>query len=556
MAPEQTFHDRVVLHWDNGLSRRTVYLDPNSNVATLNLAPDYKRFGNFCLEAEISDSDDLLDPCCVKSSEVVEFGPEHNQDETFHIPTLGQHGLNGPHGATVRAIVREEQLDTERGQDTAKFLQYHLKFNHASPVRIQAMAKAGTIPSRLVKCPILVCTMCLFGKATRKPWQHKHLDNAKQVQIPTIPGKVISVDQMISPTPGLVAQMTGKHTLARYCYATVFIDHASDLSFIHLQKTATVEETMEAKEAFERYAKQHGVLVQHYHSNNGVFTSHAWRDHCTDARQGLSFSGVNAHHQNGRAERRIRELQESARTMLIHAHRRWPQAISANLWPYAMRMANDAINIMPSIKNADAQSPLSTFAGSQVNPNPNDWHHFGCPVYVLDVRLQSNGAIFDKWRQRSRVGIYLGRSPQHARSVALVLNPESGLVSPQFHISFDSSFQTLDPKRGEASVTSMWQEKAGFVELQATRNVPNEANLEGEPSPQIHKPSSNEGDEWAGLPIEAYFPTAGNLPTMQPINETHENPLEPVMVETPSNPPEMMAAPSPTRHNPRPLRNR
>ena len=33
-----------------------------------------------------------------------------------------------------------------------------------------------------------------------------------------------------------------------------------------------------------------------------------------------------------------------ARTMIIHSQQRWPDAITTNLWPYATRMANDAIN--------------------------------------------------------------------------------------------------------------------------------------------------------------------------------------------------------------------
>ena len=45
-----------------------------------------------------------------------------------------------------------------------------------------------------------------------------------------------------------------------------------------------------------------------------------------------------------------------------------------------------------------------------------------------------------KWEQRARIGIYLGHSPFHAGSVALVLNPRTGLVSPQFHVVFDDNF--------------------------------------------------------------------------------------------------------------------
>lgn len=48
-----------------------------------------------------------------------------------------------------------------------------------------------------------------------------------------------------------------------------------------------------------------------------------------------------------------------------------------------------------------------------------------------------------KWEPRSRLGIYLGHSPCHAGSVALVLNPKTLHVSPQFHIVIDDNFSTV-----------------------------------------------------------------------------------------------------------------
>jgi hypothetical protein len=57
--------------------------------------------------------------------------------------------------------------------------------------------------------------------------------------------------------------------------------------------------------------------------------------------------------------------------------------------------------------------------------------------------------------------IYLGRSPQHARLVVLVLNLTTGHVSAQFHIKFDPLFHTNSEE--ERPPPSLWQTKAGFV---------------------------------------------------------------------------------------------
>jgi hypothetical protein len=345
-------------------------LDPDTNVANLPLAPGFNRFNQFCMQAQICDQDDLTDTFHADSSEVIELTAVDNEDETFELPNVPDHGLDGVLEPAINDMPNSEHdLDAAREGATAEFLRYHHKYNHISLHRIQAMARAGTIPKRLAHCPIPVCTACLYGNATRRPWRSKHPTNWKAAPGADKPGQVVSVDQMKSPTPGFVAQTTGTLTKSRYDTVTVFMDQATDLSYVHLQKSVSAIDTVEAKGAFERFARQRRVSIAHYHCNNGVFTSHLWRNDCTEKRQGLTFSGVNAHHQNSRAEKRIRDLQQTARIMLIHAHRQWPAAITPHLWPYAMRLANESLNATPRIKNQDHHSPLSLFGGVNVDPN-------------------------------------------------------------------------------------------------------------------------------------------------------------------------------------------
>jgi hypothetical protein len=123
----------------------------------------------------------------------------------------------------------------------------------------------------------------------------------------------------------------------------------------------------------------------------------AWQTSCYAKGQGLSFAGVGAHHQDGKAERLICELQHTKRTMLIHTHQCWPSAITANLWPYALKMANKVLNTSPSLKHNDGQTPLAAFTKANVSLNPNHWHCFSCPVYVLDEVLQTARGIHHKW---------------------------------------------------------------------------------------------------------------------------------------------------------------
>jgi hypothetical protein len=231
-----------------------------------------------------------------------------------------------------------------------------------------------------------------------------------------------------------------------------------DVGYVHLQKTQEVVETIEGKEAFERFAATHGVKVENYHADNGIFRANKWMEHCQKQSQGMTFAAVGAHHTNGLAERRIKEVQSMTRASLIFANHRWKDAITANLWPYAMRMANESINASPLMKDKARRSPDQIFSNTMVSPNPKHFKPFGCPVYVLDPALQA-GQTYHKWKKRARVGIYIGRSPRHPRNVALVLNLTTGLVSPQFHVRYDSSFSTVE----ENNLPSQWQHRAGFV---------------------------------------------------------------------------------------------
>eukprot|EP00957_Ditylum_brightwellii_P137187 10459492-Ditylum_brightwellii.AAC.1 len=85
----------------------------------------------------------------------------------------------------------------------------------------------------------------------------------------------------------------------------------------------------------------------------------------------------------------------------------------------------------------------------------------GCPVYILDARLQNRSGSVPKWDFRARLGIYLVSSCVHASNVRLVFNPRTGHVSPQFHVVFDDTIPTV-PHLRSGTVPALWKE---LVEL-------------------------------------------------------------------------------------------
>jgi hypothetical protein len=63
-------------------------------------------------------------------------------------------------------------------------------------------------------------------------------------------------------------------------------------------------------------------------------------------------------------------------------------------------------------------------------------------VYVLDKTL-GDGKKIPKWKPQSKQAVYMGNSPKHSSTVPLVLNPETGAITAQFHVVFDDWFATV-----------------------------------------------------------------------------------------------------------------
>jgi hypothetical protein len=169
------------------------------------------------------------------------------------------------------------------------------------------------------------------------------------------------------------------------------VDYYSRLRFVHLQVNNSSVETVAAKRAFKTFAAKHGVKIQHYHCNNGWFSNNAFKQASHEQRQQLTFCGVNAHFQNGIAERSIRDLSESARKQLLHAHARWPQAVHFALWPYALRNSALLRNSLPVLE--DGTLRLELFSLIRVGCNMKHVHTFGCPVFALQNALASGNQL-------------------------------------------------------------------------------------------------------------------------------------------------------------------
>ena len=92
-------------------------------------------------------------------------------------------------------------------------------------------------------------------------------------------------------------------------------------------------------------------------------------------------------------------------------------------------------------------------------------------MYVLDPKLQE-GKKLPRWQPRSRKGVFVGFSNQHSSDVPLILNLQTGSISPQFHVVFDDNVSTVKSIDDNDDPPSFWND----IQLdEFTTYIPNEA---------------------------------------------------------------------------------
>ena len=245
----------------------------------------------------------------VLSSELV----KRNNDEEI-VPLLA------PTPNETQDIMGGSNQTLAASTDEGELLRWHYRLGHLSWAKLKLLALLGIIPRKLAAIRHPPCPCCIAASMTRIPTRTKGSNARRHIQNATKPGEYVSVDQIEISTPGFVAQLKGKLTRKRYKVTTVYVDHFSDLTFTYNQESTTSEETLQSKHAFEVYSREKGVTkIHHYHSDNGRFIDNAFINDCLKQGQTQSCCGVNAHHQNGRVEKRNRDICDAARKSLIHA---------------------------------------------------------------------------------------------------------------------------------------------------------------------------------------------------------------------------------------------
>eukprot|EP00536_Pseudo-nitzschia_multiseries_P011681 jgi/Psemu1/29682/gm1.29682_g len=275
----------------------------------------------------------------------------------------------------------------------------------------------------------------------RKPMRQELEGASSREQL--FAGERVSSNLYQSAIRGRLLDTYGKEKSdLQYTGGALFVNHATRLVHHTHQCTMTASETLQSKLEFKRFCCSQGVLVKEYAGDNHPFRSKELTTGCSDKDQSCFYSGVGAHHQN-RAERSIQTIFYTAHAaLLFHFAINWPQQASADLWPFVV---DHAVYLWNNVSRPSTKlAPLDNFTGMQFmnHHHLQRLHVFGCPVYVLDPKLQ-DGKNVPKWERRSQ-GVYIGVSHHHSSTIHLVLNPDTGKkVSPQYYVAFDDTFSTV-----------------------------------------------------------------------------------------------------------------
>ena len=392
-------------------------------------------------------------------------------------------------GETINNV-RSENLNLSEGEK--ELLKSHYRLGHLSFRRIQGLLRTGvfshTEASRLLhrsSCRIRhppKCAACLYGKQSARPLPRKSTTIVRDVGGEILdgdlqPGKCASVDHFICSTKGRRLDSAGKTKEEKmYSGGIVFVDHASDFVFVDFCVTPNSHESLRGKEKYESFCRDIGVVPQSYLTDNGkAFTSKAFEESLADFHQTSTYSGVGAHHSNGKAENTIKRITATARTMMIHSAIHWPDVADSTLWPLAVEYAVYLHNHVPQLSSDLA--PIDTFTRTR-HPTRRllDLRVWGSPTYVLN-KVIADGKKLPRWKPRSSRRMFVGLSKKHSSKAPLVLNLETGFISPQFHVVHDDYFATVSSSSDTIPdfTSDVWRNLFGSATHYLSEDLDNES---------------------------------------------------------------------------------
>ena len=248
-------------------------------------------------------------------------------DPRDHLPSTTGYNYSEtviPPAALNAAISVVSDANKNLSEPEKELLRWHYRLGHMDFRKVQALMRAGvlsqsgatrslhTAAAKLRHSP--KCAACQFGKQTQRSTgatvSHVVRDREGALRQDTLlPGQKVAVDHFVCSTKGRLFGSKGKTSEdLMYSGGCIFVDLATNHVHVELQSKLNTHETSGAKDLYEAMCRDHGVVPQSYHSDNGsAFTSKGFTESLQQFAQVSSFAGVGAHHHNAIAERAIQD---------------------------------------------------------------------------------------------------------------------------------------------------------------------------------------------------------------------------------------------------------
>lgn len=331
-------------------------------------------------------------------------------------------------------------------------LLWHRRLGHLGNTTLQSL-----ISSRLINCSKIdmsLCHACQLGKHTRLPFD-------SVISSVSAPFEIIHSDVWTSPVP----------SVSGIKYYVIYLDH-----FTHFLWVFPLRQKSEVFSTFLKFmayvSNQFGRSIKSLQCDNGgEYQNQQFLNHL--ATHGIipRFSCPYTSQQNGKAERTLRTLNNSVRSLLIQAN------MPTNYWVEALMMATHLFNILPSsaIKN---EVPFT-----KLYQKPATYNHlrvFGCLCYPNLLPVSSH-----KLNPRSTACVFLGYPSNHKGYRCLEIATRKVIISR--HVTFDeSNFPFSQSITESTSIIDEPQLPVSISPLLRQIDIPQ--TIPNEPTPQVAAP--------------------------------------------------------------------
>ena len=124
------------------------------------------------------------------------------------------------------------------------------------------------------------------------------------------PSNSVSIDYLLSSTPGLKLQSLGRLNAVPALVSQNFTDHCCEPTFLRTQflEDFTLNSSINTKVKFKRVSAKHTVHIAHCRGDNVMFGDAGFKQECASSCQTLDLSFVNILRQNDIAKSSISYL--------------------------------------------------------------------------------------------------------------------------------------------------------------------------------------------------------------------------------------------------------